>query len=257
MFQGCEPSARSGKSYFPIIKVDKKKIHVDGGTKTLKVSLRSPCRPQTRIRVSDKMVEVLGLDLNTVSMANLGRTSDAIADAQFADAQAEAAIQDVRSGAVSELNVGTGVLSAVGGVDQFEQANEDYQRDTLINVEDGVYGVQGVADTVTLKGEAIPQVDVKGVYCVLTVAHTVLDPNTQSPRGRSRIARAKYLGDMTKGELFTFKVRFAMNEFNLRDAKYGFHLYTGDGEEIALSRSPGLRPLNKEEFAKMSAALNK
>ena len=55
------------------------------------------------------------------------------------------------------------------GVDEFERSNEDFQRDSLINLQDGVYGIDGVADTVIIKGEVIPQSDIKGAYCLIVV----------------------------------------------------------------------------------------
>ena len=91
--------------------------------------------------------------------------TDAIADAQFMDMQAEVAINDVRSGAASGLPIMGGVDTRLG-VDEFERSNEDFQRDSLINLQDGAYGIDGLADTVIIKGEVIPHSDIEGAYCL-------------------------------------------------------------------------------------------
>ncbi len=254
LFQGCNPSALTGKAYFPIVSMDKKKITVDAGTKTRKVSIQAPCRVKARMSVTDRFVDVLAIDLGTTSMANLKRASDAIADAQFADAQAEAAISDVRTGATD--SIGGGINSPMS-VEQFEQDNEALQEETAINFDNDAYGHAGVADTVTIKGEMLPETDIKGAYCVLAVAYTVIDPNSGEAKGRTKVGRAKYLGDMSKDEIFKMRLRFSFNEFSLRDADFAFHLYDSNGQEIAMSTSKALKALSVDDFQKMDAALNK
>lgn len=43
-FVGIDVSAELGRSFFPIVNVDKKKIHVDRGTNIEKISSQVPCR---------------------------------------------------------------------------------------------------------------------------------------------------------------------------------------------------------------------
>ena len=81
-------SALSGKSFLSVVGTDKRKIHVDAGTKIKKVSLRAACQTNKRLTVSEKFVQILDIDLGLVSVAKMNRTADAIADAQFMDIQA-------------------------------------------------------------------------------------------------------------------------------------------------------------------------
>ena len=87
-------SALSGKSFLSVVGTDKRKIHVDAGTKIKKVSLRAACQTNKRLTVSEKFVQILDIDLGLVSVAKMNRTADAIADAQFMDMQAQVAISD-------------------------------------------------------------------------------------------------------------------------------------------------------------------
>jgi len=88
-FAGVNVSVELGRSFFPIVTVDKKKIHVDEGIKTKKAPQNAPVRMRLKTRVSDRFVDVLELDFGTSSMANLKRSSDAIADMQLAQALSE------------------------------------------------------------------------------------------------------------------------------------------------------------------------
>ena len=255
LFVGSDANARSGKSFLPVVGADKHKIYVDAGTKTKKVSLRAACRANKRLIVSEKFVQVLDIHLGVVSVANMNRTADAIADAQFMDMQAEVAINDVRSGAANDLPL-TGNVDTRLGVDEFERSNEDFQRDSLINLQDGVYGIDGVADTVIIKGEVIPQSDIKGAYCLIVVDFTAIDYDSKESLGRRRHGGIRYVGDLRKDEIRKLNLRFSLPEFSLKSVEYSLHLYTDIGDEIAMSISRGLKPLTQSEFEKLKSALN-
>lgn len=63
LFVGSDVSTLSGKSFLPVVGADKRKIHVDAGTKIKKVSLRAACRTNKRLTVSEKFVQILDIDL--------------------------------------------------------------------------------------------------------------------------------------------------------------------------------------------------
>lgn len=255
LFIGSDASARSGKAFLPIVGVDKRRIYVDGGSRTKKVSLRAPCRANKRLTMSEMFLEILDIDLGVVSVANMNRTADAMADAQFMDMQAEAAISDVRSGAASNLPVRGGVDTRLG-VDEFERSNEEFQRDSLINLQDGAYGIDGLADTVIIKGEVIPHSDIPGAYCLLVVDFGAIDYDSKESLGRRRIGGIRYVGDLRKDEVEKLNLRFSLSEFSLRSVKYSLHLYSGSGDEVALSSSKGLKALTHAEYEKLDSTLN-
>lgn len=255
LFVGSDASALSGKSFLPVVGADKRKIHVDAGTKTKKVSLRAACRANKRLTVSEKFVQVLDIDLGVVSVANMNRTADAIADAQFMDMQAEVAINDVRSGAANDLPIMGGVDTRLG-VDEFERSNEDFQRDSLISLQDGAYGIDGVADTVIIKGEIIPQSDIESAYSLMVVDFIAIDYDSKESLGRRRHGGIRYVGDLRKDEIRKLNLRFSLSEFSLKSVEYSLHLYSSKGDEIAMSSSRGLKPLTQSEFEKLKSALN-
>ena len=73
LFQGLSISARSGRSFFPVVRADKRKIYVDAGDSEKKVSLESPCLARANARVSEKFLEVLDTDVVTSSLTNIHR----------------------------------------------------------------------------------------------------------------------------------------------------------------------------------------
>ncbi len=185
----------------------------------------------------------------------MNRNADAIADAQFMDMQAQVAISDVRSGTASDLPL-TGSVDTRLGVDEFERSNEDFQRDSLINLQDGAYGIDGVADTVIIKGEIIPQSDIEGAYSLMVVDFTAIDYDSKESLGRRCHGGIRYVGDLRKDEIRKLNLRFSLSEFSLKSAEYSLHLYPGLGDEIAMSSSRGLKPLTQSEFEKLKSALN-
>jgi hypothetical protein len=255
LFVGADASARSGKAFLPIVGVDSRRMLVDTGSKTKRVSLRAACRANKRLSVSDKFIQILDIDLGAVSVANLNRTADAIADAQFMDMQAESAISDVRSGAASNLPLRGGVDTRLG-VDEFERSNEDFQQDALIKLQDGAYGIDGVADTVIIQGEVIPHSDISGAYCLLVVDFGAIDYDSKESLGRRRIGGIRYVGDLRKDEIEKLNLRFSLSEFSLRSVEYSLHLYSDSGDEVAMSSSKGLKALTHSEYEKLNTALN-
>lgn len=255
LFVGADASARSGKAFLPVVGVDKRRIQVDAGSKTKKVSLRAACRANKRLSVSDKFIQILDIQLGVVSVANLNRTADAIADAQFMDMQAEAAINDVRSGTASNLPLRGGIDTRLG-VDEFERSNEEFQQDSLINLQDGAYGVDGVADTVIIKGEMIPRSDIPGAFCLLVVDFGAIDYDSKESLGRRRIGGIRYVGDLRKDEIEKLNLRFSLSEFTLKSVEYSLHLYSESGDEVAMSSSKGLKALTHSEYEKLKNALN-
>ncbi len=251
LFLGSEPSARSGKSFFPIVAMDKKKIYVDEGTKIRKVSPNAPCRTRIKTKVSDRFVEVLELDFGTSSMSNLQRSSDAVADMQMADSQREAKIALIQQG------------GGAAGQDQETQINEvkqnssDFQERMKADLDAGNFELDELADTIYVKGEFLPKTDVPGAYCIVVVTSQRQDFTTREYIGKSQSVRAKYLGDLTKDQIYKLKVRCAVNEFNLRMAEYQLHLFSETGEQVAMSTSRALKALTDEEFRKFQESLGK
>ena len=87
-------STLSGKFFLSVAGTDKRKNHVDAGTKIKKVSLRAACQTNMRLTVAEKFVQILDIDFGLVSVAKMNRTAYAIADTQFIDMQAQGAISD-------------------------------------------------------------------------------------------------------------------------------------------------------------------
>ena len=250
LFLGGEATARSGKSYFPVVTMDKKKIHVDEGIKTKKVSQNAPVRMRLKTRVSDRFVDVLELDFGTSSMSNLKRSSDAIADMQLAQAQSESKIALIEQGDGS-ADTKAAEISVV------KEYSEDFQDRTKNDIDTGNYELDEVADTIYVTGEFLPRSDVPGAYCVIVVTSQRQDFNSREYVGKYQGARAKYLGDLAEGKIFKLKVRCALSEFNLRRAEYQIHLFSETGEQVAMSNSRALKSLTQEEFQKFQESLGK
>jgi len=98
--------------------------------------------------------------------------------------------------------------------------------------------------------EGIPE-----AYGLLVVAFDRPDPNTGSVPVTKRIAAAHYVGDLLEGEIMDLGLDFSLTEFPFENARYSFHLYSKNGEEMALTNSSGLRELSAEEYVELKLRL--
>ncbi len=254
LFEGVSLSARSGFTYLPVVAVGNRKIHVNVGTGTKKVGLLAPCLANPILRVTDKFLEVLEMDVVTSSLTNLRRDSDAVADMQRAEAQKELHVAILKSKGVG-LSRGPAGQSLAREIRKIEQNHTELQASLQEGLDSRSFHANGVADAVFVNLEFIPWNDIEEAYCVFTVAYMAIDVDTGKPIGRRRVARVKYLGDLRQGEVFKMKKRFGFNEFPLGEAEHSIHLFSGEDEEIAMSNSIGLKGISLADFERIQSAV--
>lgn len=245
LFQGLSMSAQSGRSFFPVVKADKRKIYVDVGDGEKKVSLESPCLVRASVRVSDKFLEVLESKVVTSSLMNIHREAETVSEMHRAQGQSEthAAILKSRGSSQQEIE----------GV---QEAGERLQSSMREGLDGRMFEGQGYVDTVYLNMELLPKADIESAYCVFALTYTAINQDTGKPVGKRRVGRVKYLGNLQSGKLVRIKRRFAMNEFSLSSSEYSLHIFSGDGEEIAMSNSRGIKELSEAEMELIRDAMH-
>lgn len=252
LFFGSSVSAESGRSHFPIVSVDKKNIFVDAGTDVKKVSMRAPCRVRAELMLSERYADVLEIRFSTSSMTNLQRSAQAVSDMQYSAVQSEihvAMLSSQLEGDPFSPDASANDVAIQGQIESIQQDNSDFQSSMQDSLDMGTFEAEELADTVHVKGTLIPKTDLPGAYCVVVVDYDVQDVETGEIEGRGRFARAKYIGDLFEEEIVELGVRVSTGEFNKETAEYQIHLFTGDGEQVALSNSRGLKPLTPQEVA--------
>ena len=232
-----------------MVKMDKRKIYVDEGTRVRKVAASSPCRSRLKTKLSNRFVDVMRLDFSTSSMENLRRSSDAIADMQLIETQSEIAISDLQR---EERASG---VSRDSQINEIKAQNEEFQEEMKENYEKGNFELDELADTIFVKGEFVSNADIADAYCVVVVVSQRQDFTTREYIGRVQSARAKFLGDLAADETFSFKIRCAVNEFNLDTAQFEFHLFDGEGAQVAMSTSRGLKALTSDQYDQFKRTL--
>ena len=134
-------------------------------------------------------------------------------------------------------------------IEEVQQETSDFQSSMQDALDTGAFEVDDFVDTVYVKGTLDPLTDIPGAYCVVVVNYDVVDISSLEIEGRNRVARVRYLGDVTAGELLGIQLRVLVNEFPEDSATYEFHLFSQDGEQVALSNSNRLKPLTPEQVA--------
>lgn len=252
LFFGTEASAEAGKSHFPIVAVDKKNIYVDEGTGVKKVSQRASVRTRPELKLAERYADVLDFKYKASSMENIKRAAQLVADMQFQQTQAEvevAILSGQMEGNVGDLDLSASDQQIVSQIEDIQQDTSDFQSSMQDALDTGAFEIDELVDTVFVKGTLDPVTDIPGAYCVVVVNYDVMDIETREIEGRNRVARARYLGDLVAGELVDLQLRIPLSEFPEDSADYEFHLFTGDGEQVALSNSKGLKPLTPEQVA--------
>ncbi len=237
LFEGLSMSARSGKSFFPVVSADKRKIYVDAGDSTKKVSLESPCLVRSKASISETILDVLESNVVTSSLTNLHRESEVIAEMHRAQGQSEshAAIARTQGGSRASIS-------------DIQSSGEEIRSSIQDDLDERKFDGSGMADTVYLDMELLPSVDIEGAYCVFALSYMAVNKDTGKPIGNRRLGRVKYMGDLKAGKVFKLKKRIALNEFSLSDSEYSVHVFSGEGEEIALSNSRRLRGLSAAQM---------
>lgn len=253
LFQGLSISARSGRTFFPVVTVDKRNIHINVGDKMKKLSLETFCLAETNMSVSSDFLEVLELDVVTTSTTNLYRESDMISDMHRAQGQSETETAIL----ASQGRGSSGSQGFQSQIQSVKEANEELQSSMQEGLDSRAFEGRGYADIVYVDLEFLPSADIEGAYCVFALSYVAVNVDTGKPVGRRLIARVKYLGDLRKDKLFKMKKRFAMNEFSLGNSEYSLHVFSGKGEEIAMSNSRGLKELSEVELKEIRSALPK
>ena len=248
LFFGTEATALAGKSHYPIVSMDQKNIFVDIGTGVKKVSNRVPCGVRTELILTESFAEVLDMKFNTSSMRNIQRASQAVSDMHVASFQSEVEIARIQGfgGTTAEQELSEGDQQKITDI---RQDNEDFQSGMQEGLDNGAFEADELVDTIHVKGTLIPRVDIEGAYCVVVVYYDREDPNTKEIEGRGSFARGRYVGDMLQDEIVELRVRCAVGEFNKETAEYRLHLFSRDGEQVAMSNSRGLKPLTVQEVA--------
>ncbi len=252
LFFGSSVSAESGESHFPVVSVDKKNIFVDAGIDVKKVSMRAPCRVRAELMLSERFADVLEMKFTTSSMTNLQRSAQAVSDMQYSAVQSEIQVSMLSAqleGDPLSPDASASDMAIQSQIEDVQQDNSDFQSSMQDSLDMGTFEAEELADTIHVKGTLIPKNDLPGAYCVVVVDHDIQDLETGEIEGRGRFARAKYIGDLLAEEIVELRVRVSTGEFNKETADYQMHLFTGDGEQVALSNSRGLKPLTPQEVA--------
>ena len=189
---------------------------------------------------------LLAMDFNTSSMRNIQRASRAVSDMHQAQFQSEIEIARIQGfgGALGESELSEGDVQQI---EDIRQTNDDFQVGMQEGLDSGAFEAEELADTIHVKGTLIPQVDIEGAYCIVVVTYDRQDPSSGENLGRGSFARARYIGDMFQEEIVELRVRCAVGEFNTDTASYSLHLFSKEGEQVAMSNSRGLKPLTAQE----------
>ncbi|MBN12385.1 MAG: hypothetical protein CMI17_05190 [Opitutaceae bacterium] len=252
LFFGTSVSAEAGESHFPIVSVDKKNIFVDAGIDVKKVSLRAPCHVRAELMLSESFADVLEMKFTTTSMTNLQRSAQAVSDMQFSAVQSEIAVSMLSSqleGDPLSVDASPADMAIQSQIEDVQQNNSDFQSSMQDSLDMGNFEAEELADTVHVKGTIIPKTDMPGAYCVIVVGYDIHNLETGEMEGRGRFARAKYIGDLLAEDIVELRVRVSTGEFDKETAEFQMHLFTGDGEQVAMSNSRGLKPLTPQEVA--------
>jgi len=192
------------------------------------------------------------MTFTTSSMTNLQRSAQAVSDMQYSAVQAEIQVSMLNSqleGDPLSPDASPSDMAIQSQIEDVQQDNSDFQSSMQDSLDMGTFEAEELADTVHVKGTLIPKTDLPGAYCVIVVDYDVQDLETGELEGRGRFARAKYIGDLLAEEIVELRVRVSTGEFNKETAEFQMHLFTGDGEQVAMSNSRGLKPLTPQEVA--------
>lgn len=249
VFVGGDLSAKKGKAYYPVLKVSKKGIFIEGEFGVKRVHKKVPVSLSLKPAFSERFVEFLDLDFNVTSSRVSRAEAAALSDMSYVGTQSDIAAGHVKAGimAMEAAGIrGRALEQEYEKLEEIETDSADLQGQIHQSIEDGDHEIQRFGDTVYLKGEYRSLSEVKDAYFVLGIRSTRVHAKTGRPFEFSD-ARLGYLGDLAEGEVSKLKFRAVYPEFDMGNVVWELYLFSGDGSPVASSRSKGLRALNAKE----------
>lgn len=234
LFLGVEVMAKTGRSHYPISSVKKKHVYVEIGDKVKRLPIRTPCVLRTEWVLTEHYAEVLETN-HSVKLLNDQSELDAMAEMLRQERRNNMAAYDARNSGDRELAA------------RIEERNEDYQSSTQNALDRGDFIKDGTADTIVIDTSILPLTDIKSAYAVACVTYDQEDLDTGESFGRGGSARARFIGDLTSGEIHQLKFNVVVETFKRQGAEILLYLYTKNGDPIALSNSSKLKRLTPEQ----------
>ena len=208
------------------------------GDRAKRLPIHTPCVLRTQWIMTEKFAEVLEMKTSMALTADRTET-DALSSMIQNERRSAMLAADAR-------NSGDGRLAA-----SIEERNRDYQSSVQDLIDSGELVEDGLADTITIRSSILPQLDIDDAYIIACVTYDIEDPDTGSVLQRGGSAKVHYLGDLRMGEVREIKVRAVMKAFKEEGAEVSMHLYSGNGDQVALSNSQNLKSLTPEQANKL------
>ncbi len=251
LFMGSDLSAKQGKSHFPVVKVDKKNIYVDQGSKIRKVSISSPSRLTNNIVLSEDFVEVLELDYNFASMQSLEAQSRAVSDMFMMAAQTEYEVSRLEGALEADSGLSEAQRDEIrNDISRLEYDNDNVQENVQELIDSGHFDDVSQNDTLFMDIEILPTSDIADAYCVVEISFDPDPENAKDSVRRTSFVRTSYIGDLVagRGERIRFSRKLA--PFPDNNVQCKLHIYSNQKGEIATSLSRGLKSMTAKEVAR-------
>jgi len=230
----------------PVVTAGRWSLRVDTPAGVKRVSYKRNFRLEARVGFTTEIIEVSTFE-----------TSLSYQRKYELESQARAELQQYRSGteaAIANLNAGDLNISA-NTEERTQQLNYEYSQleETIQqSLAAGDYGSLELKDSIAINLELISPRDIEEAYCLVLLGYNV--PNPTSPGGREfeNIGRIIRIGDLKANAVEKSKLRLRVPAGYLEDAHYIFYLLTGESENLATTKSLGLRELTSDERAELN-----
>lgn len=246
MFIGGGLSAKHGDGHLPVVTMTKRHIVVDRGGSEKRISRRAPVLIQLRPVLTDTVMEVRDLQYDFSS------TLPALLEAEAISKMLRYEI-----GTETEIALLENVFSGGGRrsrnnrdlIDELNRESEEFKEGVEGLALQQTFEAESLADTVFLSFELLPEYDYEVVYAAVAVSYEtrpqVDSDRAQGPRRNTQVF-ASYIGDLTANEIKGVKIRNSLSKYVPFAAECEIFLFYGDGKQIAIPNSRGLREVGPE-----------
>ncbi len=251
VFLGADLRAKQGDKFFPIAAVDKRNIHIEKGSRIRKVENTAVCSLTNNIILSENFAEILSFDYKFASMSSGQAEADAFAQMFRTEALADATVSK-KEWEFQQVNDTShdNAPDVEAAAAEMKQDSIDYNDYVEELVDTGSLSGSMKNDTIFVDFEILPQNDLPSAYCAVVVSYDHPDEEKNGIPVREAFVRARYIGDLKKGEIERIRFSRKLSQFQETNVQCDLLLYSNEFGQVATNLSKALKPVTAAQAAK-------
>ncbi|GAB5560035.1 MAG: hypothetical protein SynsKO_16820 [Synoicihabitans sp.] len=228
----------------PVVSAGRWGLKADTAKGIKRFGYAAPYRIKPKIVSGRNIIEVRTFDIGLSYARQNQLEAHAMMEVQQHQIATDIAISDIARSGVGRS------MAAQTRIDALRDEYQEFESNIRDSIEGGDFESTELNDTIHLTVELFSPEEITDAFCVFTIRYNI--PNPRAPNGKQfiSIARIRRVGDLPAQKPKKVKMNFRVPGGYLDKAFHQFHLLSGDIENLATTKSPGLKVLPQEVLSR-------